>query len=202
MQIISEMVTTGWKSVQMSRCPAPVLWWRGVRLCCIWFSCCLWTSFPSFFKSPKLEPLKEDTLASTYKSVSPQNGRERYRSHWAFFILCIDFFICSNQNLSDYCIALTVIEVFCPVLSSLNDDKSALNWATLQTGTILFMDSVIMFICHCIFIFRSMPSCWFVTRYNYSTLQKRFIGILGSFPVCGRLTCTSSQYGVLLVFEY
>lgn len=110
-----------------------------VWLCCIWFSCCLWTSSP-FFKSPKLEPLKEDTLASTYKSVSAQDGRERSWSHWAFSILYIDILNCSNQNLTDYCTALTETEVFCPVLSSLNDDKSASNWVTLQTGEILFMD--------------------------------------------------------------
>lgn len=216
MQIFSELVAMGtnfcrhliWKLVQMSS-PSSVmegckcLQWldAAVRLCCIWFSCCLWTSSP-FFKSPKLEPLKEDTLASTYKSVSPQDGRERSWSHWAFFILYIDILNCSNQNLADYCTALTETEVFCPVLSSLNDDKSASNWVTLQTGEILFMGSVNVFICDCILIFRSMPSCWFVTLYNYSPLQKRFFGILSSFTGCGRLTCMSSQYGDLLVSQY
>lgn len=171
-----------------------------VRLCCIWFSCCLWTSFPSFFKSPKLEPLKEDTLASTYKSVSPQNGCERSWSHWAFFILYIDFLNCSNPNLADYCTALTVIEVWAWMMTKVLWIESLCKQARFYSWTVWVCSSAAASLssdqCRCVGLLPSVI---------YGTLQKRLIGILSSFTVltgCGRLTCMSSQYGDLLVFTY
>lgn len=69
-----------------------------------------WNIYVPIFQSPHLEPLKEDTLAGTYKSVGPVI---QHTSWLVYEILCIKEF--SHKTRSDVeakCWMLSVFAVF------------------------------------------------------------------------------------------